>query len=110
MANTKTNTNVEIKEMTVFGREVTHNGNTWCNYSFTKDGQKFYDVVFTSEKKPTSKGYWKITVPKSAISVKRKKNFNDIIFINEVIDYNKDVEKEKAYEEQCIKDVEELFD
>lgn len=111
-----------IKKFRVYAREVeTKDGKKYITCSYTKEGERFYDVKFTRtcEKVVKFPGYFLIEADTKDISKEKGKRYevngnsfihNDIIWIKNAIS----VERDTAYEEELYlkreREIEELFE
>ena len=104
------------KTIKIYGKEyTTKEGNTFTRYSYTKDGEKFYQIKFTkaSHFSATQKGYCLLTIDDDKVSIQKgptKNGFkqNDIIWVKEVINFEVDKNATQEYnanKQQLIKDL-----
>ena len=109
------------KTIRIYGKEKTVENegkkNKFVSFSYTKDGEKFFQVKFNQdcENVPKQAGYWLITVDtedvskqKGKINANGNKN-NDILWIRNIIKKSKDEEYEKAVAEKRSKEIEDIL-
>ena len=98
----------------IFGREVKckNSDNVFTKYTYTKNGEDFYDVKFTKEckVKPSGTGYLLIDVDPEDVGIKKVngekgKKYNSILFIRNC----KNIREDKEYEAEVqVKKLEEV--
>ena len=104
------------KTIKIYGKEYkTREGTTFTRYSYTKDGEKFYQIKFTKDSHftATQKGYCLLTIDDDNVSIQKgptKNGYkqNDIIWIKQVIKFEVDknaTEEYNANKQQLIKDL-----
>jgi ABC-type phosphate transport system auxiliary subunit len=86
-------------------------------YSYTKDGEKFFQVKFKleCEKQPKQSGYYLLDVNENDLSIQHSKpqekfTPNDVLWIGNVVDFRQDIEYEKELESKRLKEIKALFD
>lgn len=109
------------KTIRIYGKEksVEKDGKTlkFVSFSYTKDGETFYQVKFNQdcENVPKQSGYWLITVDTEDVSKQKGKinsngnKNNDILWIRNIIKKSKDEEYEKAVTEKRAKEIEDIL-
>lgn len=109
------------KTIRIYGKEKTVENegkkNKFVSFSYTKDGEVFYQVKFNQdcENVPKQAGYWLITVDTEDVSKQKGKlnsngnKNNDILWIRNIIKKSKDEEYEKAVAEKRSKEIEDIL-
>ena len=110
------------KTIRIFGKEKTVENegkkNIFVSFSYTKDGETFFQVKFNQECEnvPKKAGYWKITVDTEDVSIQKGKinkngnKNNDILWISNILKKEKDEAYEKEVAEKRAKRVQEVLD
>ena len=103
------------KKLTIYSKEKkTTDGKAFLVYSYVKN-DKWYDVRFTKKcsLRPIEKGYIDIEVEDKDISVQTKK-FDDkvknILWINRLVSYSVNIEKNDELAKRKADAIAELFD
>lgn len=109
------------KTIRIFGKEKTVENegkkNTFVSFSYTKDGETFYQVKFNQECEnvPKKAGYWLIEVDTEDISKQRGKinkngnKNNDILWISNIISKKKDDDYEKAVAKKRADEINDIL-
>lgn len=111
---------MENKVIRVFGRErQTQDGkNKFIAWSYTKDGETYYEVKFTQEctTQPKKPGYWLLTLNPKDCSIQHRKSKkddlfkpNDVLWIDNVIDCKHDEEYEKLVAQRRLEEVNDIL-
>ena len=86
-------------------------------FSYTKDGETFYQVKLTKEVKkfPNETGYYLIDVEDENMTLKETKSRemfkpNDIIWVSKINNFKRDTEYEKQLRDEQTKIIKKLFD
>lgn len=88
-----------------------------CEYSYTPNGETWYQVKFKQEceKQPKTAGYYLVDVDEtkdlSIQKMKAQEKFkpNDVLWIANVIDFKRDVDYEKELEAKRLEEIKNLF-
>lgn len=108
-----------MKQIRIFARQVrTDKGLVFLKFSFTKDGEKFYDVKFnkTCELIPQGQGYWLLDLESINMNIQKVKKSkdskfipNDVLWIKKVSKCVKDEAHEKEVEENRRAEIEAIL-
>lgn len=117
---------MELKTIRIYAKEVEKkDGGSFVKWSYTKDGQKFYEVRFTKEcAVPQKRGYYLAVVDKKNVNIKKTKEEvsvnpdtgettifkpNDIMWIQALESIKADVEYEAELEAQRLADLDDIL-
>lgn len=111
-----------IKTIRVFAKErkAVKEGatNKFLVFSYTKDGENFYEVKFTSDcdYRPTKKGYWLVDIDVDYCNIKKHKPDtqtgvvrNSTLWISKCTKAVYDVEYEEIIKEKKQQELESIF-
>ena len=109
------------KTIRIFGKEKTvdNNGvkNTFVSFSYTKDGERFFQVKFNQECEnvPKKAGYWLITLDSEDVSIQKGKinsngnKNNDILWIRNIAKKVKDEKYEKEVADRKAQEINDIL-
>ena len=108
----------EIKTIRIFGKEVKNKKDekTWVKYTYTPNGEDFYEVHFTKDckVKPSGTGYLLLDVIAENVGIKKVhgekgKKYNSIMFISNCSNIREDKEYEDAVKLKKLEEVKNIL-
>ena len=101
--------------LNIYGKKIETQKGKWIKFSYTKDGQKFYDVKFLNDS-PKLNGYIKVVAKTSDVSIKKNNGrlnekgytMNDVIFIKSIVSIEQDYDKMEEMNKRHNQEIEDL--